>query len=266
MADSVTSAPAPAPVSIKNSFTGMMLTFPNAGIHSLVATAFKFRKQLGPRSEAMQQSGWSNEMNVFMQLGLEEVAKNVKRVVYNSGNTTMKETGGKPAPDATNVQLPVAPVGGAAQDETDIETQAADVTVRLQDIFDNNSPKTDNLLMPTQANRTITLDLTGADKNYPQMGQDNCPNEHFRLFVEGLDNFIVQATRLDSRNDNSTISKYEGAMMLSLLDGLFTITKVFGGENNRTDVPNGTLPDDEVNTLFGGAPNQQGTKAPVTGA
>ena len=58
-------------------------------------------------------------------------------------------------------------------------------------------------------------------------------------------------TRLDSRHQPYSITKYESVMMRSLLNVLYTLTQRKGGETNRSDIPTGTMPSDE-GTTFGG--------------
>src|ERR1051326_740187 len=101
----------PAPIPIKNSFAGMVTVFPNVGIHSLVATGFKFRKQLTVRTEMKQQTGWSNELNVFMAKGLLELDKNCRRIVYNSASLEGFKVLGPASPDPKNA-ITDGPVGG----------------------------------------------------------------------------------------------------------------------------------------------------------
>jgi hypothetical protein len=244
----------PAPTPMQNSFSGMVVAFPNVGIHTLVASTLKFRKQLTVRPELKQQSGWNNELNVFMAKGLESLAKHCKRIVYNSASTEATDVlnhgdGFEPA----TTQHKVGPIGGEAKNQTQIERDAANVMNSLKEAFSANAPDIDNLLPPPNGNRMVAAQLDGTDLNYPQLDGINAPNDHLRAFVLGLDNFAVQATRLDSRNDSNSISKYENGILHGLLSQLWTMLEVFGGENNRVDTPAGTLPDDEPNTLFGGA-------------
>ena len=106
--------------------------------------------------------------------------------------------------------------------------------------------------MPVGVNRIVTWDLTGADVDIPQLAPSNCPNDAARSFTAALDNFFVELTRLDSRHQPYSLTKYESVMMRSLLNVLYTLTQRKGGEVNRSDIPTGTLPSDEAAT-FGGA-------------
>jgi hypothetical protein len=255
MADSpVSSVVNPAPVPIKNSFSGLNAVFPNVGIHTLVAVIIQFRKQLTVRPELKQQSGWNNELNVFMAQGLNKVDRHVRRIVYNSASTEMKKVLNNPDPSGTQTtDHEIGPIGGKAAGQTALEETYADVTSNLKKEFSDNAPDVDNVLPPPNGNRQIPYQLDGLDLNIPQLSELNCPNDYMRAFVQGLDNVVVQATRLDSRNDPNSIAKYENAMLHGLLSQLWTILEIFGGENNRVDVPAGTLPDDEPNTFGGGA-------------
>lgn len=291
MAPAATSTPVssvvnPAAVPMKNSFSGMVMAFPNVGIQTLVAKALTFRKQLTVRPERLQQSGWNNELNVFMAQGLNGLDKYCRRIVYNSistqqdvvlgpngtaaGQTVVDQPVGTPAPGVgtgtANAGNAGAGTAAGGMTETQIEQLAADPTSSLLAEFNNNSPDIDNVLPPPNGNRGITAVLDGTDLNLPQLDQTNCPNDQFRGFIEGLDNFAVQATRLDSRNDPNVITKYENAMLHGLLSQLWAILKDFGGENNRMDIPAGTLPDDEPNTFMGGAQTVNPATAATTAA
>lgn len=260
-----TATPEPAPIPIKNSFSGLMMVFPNPGIHSLIAATFTFRKQLTIRTEAQQQSGWSDALNIYMMQNLNRLRTHTNRITYNSANISMGKIGND-APDPKNVNLSPGSTGGKNKSQEQLLTDATDVNATLQKTFDDGAPTADNLLGAPQGNRQVLANLDGTDLNMPQMDSTNCPNDHMRAFVEGLDNFVVQASRLDSRNDSSgTIAKFESAMLQGLLSQLWTICQVFGGEARRIDIPGGTLPNDEVNTFM---PNtfQQGSVAKVTGA
>jgi len=213
--------PAPA---IQNTFTGANLGFPNHGIHTLLAQVIQFRKQLTVRPEFRQQSGWNNELNAFMMAGLNELDITIRRIVYN-------------------------PSGPAPENTLQREKEAADTSRDIRKEFDSRSLNADDLVLPAAASRPVVHTLDGTDKDIPQPTSDLFPNEHARVFVAGLDDFFVQATRLDSRHDTLQITKYEGAMLHSLLNALFTICEVHGGEVNRSRIPSGTLPSQDAATF-----------------
>jgi hypothetical protein len=189
---------------------------------------------------------------------LQEISDNVKRVTYNpetvqtpSGPSSTVGTG-----DAQNAangpvtnNLPEGPVNGQAMTQEQLLKTAADTTKSLKDMFNANSPGSDNLLMMATPDRPIVHVVDGSDPNVPLIDPAVFQNDHGRLFISGLDNFAVQASRLDSRNDPQFITKYESAMLQAILLDLWTITKVFGGEANRANTPTGTLPSQEGNTV-----------------
>jgi hypothetical protein len=187
----------------------------------LLGSVMKFRKQLTVRTEFRQQSGWNTQMNEFMIDGLKELDAHIRRITYN--------------PDAT------------ALDKQ--KEQAADTTRTPASDFTAKSLNVDNVLPPAGIARPIVHTLDGSDPNVPQPDPADFPNDHGRLFISTLDNFFVTATRLDSRFDPDLITKYEAAMMLGILNSLYTITQVFGGESNRVDTPTGTLPADDPKTF-----------------
>lgn len=208
---------------MSNTFTGSNLEFTNTGIHFILAEIIKFRKQLTVRDEFKAQSGWDNAMNHYMVTELEKLADTLENITYNPDEVTQEE----------------------------IEAQAADTTRSLADDYNERALTSDNLLMPVGPKIKVVWDLTGGDLDLPQMTPANCPNDAARTFISYLDRFFVELTRLDSRHQAQTITKYESAMMRSVLNTLYTICQRKGGEDNKSDIPTGTLPTQESATFVG---------------
>ena len=208
----------------ENTFKGANTEFPNLGIHFILAEIIKFRKQLTVRQEFKSQSGWNNALNRYMVTEIEKLGDTLENITYNPDNLTLEE----------------------------LEAQAGDSTRNVADDYNELALTQDNVLMPVGVNRIVTWDLTGADVDIPQLMPSNCPNDAARSFTAALDNFFVELTRLDSRHQPYSLTKYESVMMRSLLNVLYTLTQRKGGEVNRSDIPTGTLPSDESVT-FGGA-------------
>ena len=207
-----------------NTFTGANLEFPNLGIHFILAEIVKFRKQLTVRQEFKSQSGWNNALNRYMVTEVEKLGDTLENITYNPDTLTLEE----------------------------LEAQAGDSTRNVSDDYNDLALTQDNVLMPVGVNRKINWDLSGADVDIPQLQPGNCPNDAARTFTTALDNFFVELTRLDSRHQPYSLTKYESVMMRSLLNVLYTLTQRKGGEANRSDIPTGTLPSDEP-TTFGGS-------------
>ena len=207
-----------------NTFTGANLEFPNLGIHFILAEIVKFRKQLTVRQEFKSQSGWNNALNRYMVTEVEKLGDTLENITYNPDTLTLEE----------------------------LEAQAGDSTRNVADDYNELALTQDNVLMPVGVNRKVNWDLTGTDVDLPQLTPDNCPNDAARSFTTALDNFFVELTRLDSRHQPYSLTKYESVMMRSLLNVLYTLTQRKGGETNRSDIPTGTLPSDEAAT-FGGS-------------
>ena len=207
-----------------NTFTGANLEFPNLGIHFILAEIVKFRKQLTVRQEFKSQSGWNNALNRYMVTEVEKLGDTLENITYNPDTLTLEE----------------------------LEAQAGDSTRNVSDDYNELALTQDNVLMPVGVNRKVNWDLTGTDIDIPQLNPQNCPNDAARTFTAALDNFFVELTRLDSRHQPYSLTKYESVMMRSLLNVLYTLTQRKGGEINRSDIPTGTLPSDESAT-FGGS-------------
>jgi len=199
--------------------------FPNLGIHFILAEIIKYRKQLTVRQEFKSQSGWDNALNSYMVEELEKLADTLENITYN--------------PDAIPKEI--------------LEAQAGDTTRSLSDDYNAYALTHDNVVMPTGRSRPVVWDLSGADNDLPQMTPANCPNDHARTFIAGLDNIFTELTRLDSRHQPMMITKYESLMIRGLLNVNYTIAQRKGGEDNRSDISVGTLPNDEPNTFLGTA-------------
>lgn len=210
-----------ATVEPQNSFSGANLNFPNEGIHFLLAEVVKFRKQLTVRDEFRSQSGWQDSLNNYMVNELEKLADTLENITYN--------------PDPITQEV--------------LESQAADTTRSLSDDYNEYALSSDNVLMPVGVSRNVVWDLSGSDPDMPQATTDKFPNDDARSFIKALDKMFVELTRLDSRFQSQTITKYESVMMRSLLNTLYTITQRKGGEVNKSDIPSGTLPSQEVATF-----------------
>lgn len=205
----------------QNTFNGANLTFPNLGIHFVLAEIIKFRKQLTVRSEFKSQSGWDDNLNYYMMEELEKLADTLESITYN--------------PEPTPKEV--------------LEAQSADTARSLNDDYSGFSMNNDNVVMPSALPRNVVWDLSGTDTDIPQMAPSNCPNDAARGFVTALDRLFVEMTRLDSRFQPQMITKYESVMMRSLLNTLYTITQRKGGEVMRSDIPTGTLPSQESLTF-----------------
>lgn len=207
----------------QNSFNGANLDFPNEGLHFILSEIIKFRKQLTVRDEFKSQSGWHDSLNRYMADELEKIADTLENITYNPDDATQEE----------------------------LESQAADTERSLSDDYNTKALTSDNVLMPVGMSRQLVWDLTGADVDIPQVSIDIYPNDDARSFVKGLDKLFVELTRLDSRFQSQTVTKYESVMMRSLLNSLYTITQRKGGEVNKSDIPTGTLPSQDPATFAG---------------
>ena len=201
---------------MKNTFTGTVLQFPNRGIHYMLAEVMTLRKQCVLRDEFKSLTGWNDSLNEYLQTGLEKIAATVKRVCYSPSG--------------------VDPVEVRAQRIA----QAKDTTTGLKEVFDGKSINSDDIVMPNlPLTKEVSYDLTGVDPDYPQPTPDRIPNDTARAFVVGLDYLVVMATNLDSRTQPATISAFECAQLLAMLNELYALTELKGGEKNKSDAPTG---------------------------
>lgn len=207
----------------QNTFTGVNLVFRNGTIHAVLAEIIKFRKQLTVRSEFNQQSGWDNALNNYLVKGLEQINDSLENIVYNPSNKSLEE----------------------------LEAETADTSGSLmQDYADGKySIHSDNVVMDVPQERPVLWTLDGSDPDIPQPTEDKYKNDFGRLFIKGLDELFVSLTRLDSRHQGRGVTKDESLRLRSKLNELITITQRKGGEANRFDIPEGTLPSEEPSTF-----------------
>lgn len=207
----------------QNTFSGSNMQFANDGVHFLLAEIIKFRKQLAVRDEFKSQSGWSDPLNRYMVTELEKLADTLEVITYNPDPNTQEE----------------------------LEAFASDTTRSLEDDYNPLALNIDNVPMPNSPDREVVWDLTGNDADIPQMTPVNCPNDAARAFVTELDSVFVTATRLDSRFQQNSITKYESVMMRNKLGTLYAMCQRKGGEVNKSDIPTGTLPTQDPATFNG---------------
>lgn len=208
----------------QNSFTGANLTLRNTSLHTLLAEIIKFRKQLIVRPEFQQQSGWDNAINRYLMTNLEALNDTIENITYNEDVDRTKDER----------------EGAAADTSGSLAKNYADGVYSIH---------SDNVPMPVLPERPVLWALDGSDPDIPQPTEEIFHNDFARIFIKGLDNFFVTVTRLDSRHQMQGITKNEGEMLQALLDELYTITQRKGGEDNRVDIPQGTLPSEEPNTF-----------------
>jgi len=211
---------------MKNTFTGMVTTYRNQGINHIVRDTLQFRRQLTLIAEFRGESGWNDPINNYMKIELEKLAQTVKRVTYSPGSDDP-----------------------AAILETRLK-EAKDTSKTLKDAYDGKSINTDDVPMPGNTLEfTLDVDLTGAHVDYPQPVPDVIKNDVARTFIQTLDQFCVLSTRLDSRVQVSTINAAESAQLLAVLNSLYAICMLRGGEKNKSLIPSGVLPSEEPTTF-----------------
>lgn len=208
-----------------NTFTGMITKYRNQGINHLVRDTLQFRRQLTLIAEFKGESGWNDAINQYMIVELEKLAQTVKRVTYS--------------PQSAD---PAAVLANRL-------TDAKNTGTTLKDAFDGKSINTDDVPMPGNTLEfTLDVDLSGVHPDYPQPTAAVIKNDVARTFVQTLDQFCVLATRLDSRVQVSTINAAESAQLLAVLNSLYAICMIRGGEKNKSIIPSGVLPSEEPTT------------------
>ena len=204
-----------------NSFRGTQMSLANDGISFMIAEIIKIRKQLTCRDAFKAQSGWGDALNALIKEYLESLAQTLSRITYNPEPKTKDE----------------------------LEGDAANTAGSLATEFNEYTLSDDNTVMPNGPDRPVVWQLDGSDPDLPQLDQYNCPNDMARSLITGLDKVFVTLTRLDSRFQAQTITKSESVMVRAMLQNLYTLCKIKGGESNKSDIPTGTLPSQEPDTF-----------------
>lgn len=71
-----------------NSFTGANLSgIANKGVLAMCTELMKFRKQLTRRTELMEQSGWNDELNEYLESEVGQLEETLIEVTYQAGTT-----------------------------------------------------------------------------------------------------------------------------------------------------------------------------------
>ena len=211
---------------MKHTFTGMVMSFVNRGIHTLLAEGLKLRKQLTQRVEFRSQSGWNDALNHYIMTELEALAQTVKRATYSPSDSDPA------AAKATRI------------------AEAKDTSTTLASAFDGQSVNGDDIVLPASTlTGDVPYDLSGAHEDFPQPTPDLILNDFGRILITGLDRFLVAATQLDSRSQPVTINAMESAQLLALLNELYALCMVKGGEENRSETPTGLMPSQAAETF-----------------
>lgn len=213
---------------MQNTFHGTVQEFANDSIHMLCGETMTLRQQITVRehNELKRLDGWSDPFNLYLQHELDKLAETVSRITYNPTGTPQQ----------------------AGQ-------EAKQTGRSLKEDFNASSIRADDVVMPAKPPRPLVYELDGSDPNIPQLNTENCPNNQLRNFVAGLDDFFVNCTRLDSRHDPTMITADESAKCRRMLEKLWALCEIKGGDKNRTIIHSGVLASDEPSTFQGGGGN-----------
>lgn len=93
-------------MTIENSFQGSNLSgIANKGVLALAVETLKFRAQLTLRNELREQSGWNDELNEFLQQGVQALDATLKGVTYKSSTSPTGTVMPSPMPRTLQYEL-----------------------------------------------------------------------------------------------------------------------------------------------------------------
>jgi len=220
---------------MQNSFAGLRTKVGNLGCRAVIAEMISFRKNLTLKAEFDESSGWNDPLNQWMADELGRIRRTIGLV------STQKALADQ---EALNAQR---------------KTDAANEDQTLKSRYSTSNPITaDDIQLPSSAvpGNVLPYDFSGADPDIPQVFGKK--NTMLVEFCTQLDIAIKETTRLDCQGAGQTIPLQQGAMIVAMLDSLFTILQEKGGQANRRDIADGTsrsqdLKDDVLGDEIAGA-------------
>lgn len=93
----------------------------------------------------------------------------------------------------------------------------------------------DDIQMGTNGLYQVPWDFTGADPDIPLNSVLNMSNNG-RILLGAVDKCIVAWTRLNSRDRNAFVTRFDSMRIYGLYQGLLGFLMTFGGDENRVDV------------------------------
>jgi len=205
------------PTSGRDTFEDAITRFRNRSIHTYVGHCLLFRGQILQDGEFGMQSGWDTATNQFIIEHLIRLDYLRRKITHNPQQVDLKT----------------------------LEERARDLSIALPDDINKYSPLGDEVVRPAGREFDLPYRLDGSDPNLPLLCEVDLRNVDARMFVTGMDQHIVEATRLDSRYATYRITPRESLMLYASLSELFDMAVSFGGDANRLPIPHGVRPSEE---------------------
>ena len=220
-----------------DTFQDAVTRFRNRSIHTYVGHALLFRGQILQDGEFGVQSGWDTATNDFIKEHLVRLDYLRRKITHN--------------PEEVDIKT--------------LEERARNLSVSLPDeMSSTKSPLGDEVARPAGREFDLPYKLDGSDPNIPLLSTVNLRNVDARMFVTGLDQHIVESTRLDSRYATYRITPRESLMLYSSLVELFDMCDSFGGDGNRVPIPHGVRPSEEPQGIAASANRESSTSTSST--
>ena len=203
---------------MNNSFAGTRKNVRNWGCRQVISDLMAWRLQICLRGEWDSTSGWDDPLN---QLFADEAGLIRKTLAISTTNKSLADQ--------------VALNAKTDKDSTD-ESQT------LLDRYTQGAPiSEDDVVMPSSIGdeNELPYDFSGADRNIPQV-QDR-KNKNLVALVTMVDRAVKEVSNLDCQGYGTMIPKTQSAMILALLDTMFALLQIKGGEANRRRIAQGTL-------------------------
>ena len=214
------------PGKMRHTFTGLRTTFPNLGLHYVIA------KQVLPlRVLIVQQGAGKQEGPIDVNLmtaihdGIDNISRTLKTLTFTGAGDLAN------ADLATRRKAQADFIGKSAAAEYTVEKMATDLGASFADA----------LLQPVGINDpTVSFDFKGQDPDYPQPTPGRFPNNDIRMILVGLDLITVYMTTMPSASMRRQINQEDNARLQAQFADLYAATS-WGAQRSEPYNPTGTM-------------------------
>lgn len=217
---------ASTPGRMRHTFTGLRTTFPNLGIHYVIA------KQVLPlRILIVQQGAGKQEGPIDVNLmtaihdGVDNITKTLKTLTFTGQSN-----------------LANADLATRRKAQADFISKSADAAYSVEKMAEDlGASFADALLQPVGINDpTVSFDFKGNDPDYPQPTPGRFPNNDIRMIIVGLDLITVYMTTMPSASMRRQINQEDNARLQAQFADLYAATS-WGAQRSEPYNPTGTM-------------------------
>lgn len=214
------------PGKMRHTFTGLRTTFPNLGIHYIIAKQVLPLRMLIVQQGAGKQEG-PIDVNLMTAIhdGLDNITQTLKTITFTGqGN------------------LANATLDTRRKAQTDFIGQSADCKYTVEQMANAlGASFADALLQPVGINDpTVSFDFQGKDPDYPQPTPGRFPNNDIRMIIVGLDLITVYMSTMPSASMRRQINQEDNARLQAQFADLYAAAS-WGAQRSEPYNPTGTM-------------------------